>query len=64
MSYATQGAWRDIQALLPEEHQLRAGAEPGEDWWPWREHEVHLDCYRDADAPATAGRRWTSVSCS
>ncbi len=52
MSYATQSAWRDIQAFLPPEYQLHAGQEPTEEWWPWHGHEVHLDCYRDAVAPA------------
>ena len=52
MSYATQSAWREIQAFLPQDYQLHAGEEPTEEWWPWGEHEVHLDCYRNADAPA------------
>lgn len=52
MSYATQSAWREIQAFLPPAYQLHAGEEPAEEWWPWRGHEVHLDCYRDVDAPA------------
>ncbi len=52
MSYATQSAWRDIQAFLPPAYQLGVGAEPAEEWWPWGGHEVHLDCYRDPDAPA------------
>jgi alpha-beta hydrolase superfamily lysophospholipase len=52
MSYATQSAWREIQAFLPQAYQLGAGEEPAEEWWPWAGHEVHLDCYRNADAPA------------
>ncbi|MGB7981610.1 MAG: alpha/beta fold hydrolase [Candidatus Nanopelagicales bacterium] len=52
MSYATQSAWREIQAHLPLQYQLAPGEEPAEEWWPWRGHEVHLDCYRDAQAPA------------
>ncbi len=52
MSYATQSAWREIQGFLPPAYQLHPGEEPAEEWWPWRGHEVHLDCYRDADAPA------------
>jgi alpha-beta hydrolase superfamily lysophospholipase len=52
MSYATQSAWREIQEVLPPAYQLHPGEEPAEEWWPWRGHEVHLDCYRDADAPA------------
>jgi alpha-beta hydrolase superfamily lysophospholipase len=52
MSYATQSAWREIQAFLPAEYQLGAGDEPAEEWWPWGGHEIHLDCYRDPDAAA------------
>ncbi len=52
MSYATQSAWRDIQAFLPPAYQLHAGVEPVEEWWPWHGHEIHLDCYRDPAAPA------------
>jgi alpha-beta hydrolase superfamily lysophospholipase len=52
MSYATQSAWREIQGFLPPAYQLHPGEEPADEWWPWRGHEVHLDCYRDADAPA------------
>lgn len=70
MSYSTQSAWRDIQAFLPPEYQLKAGDEPDEQWWPWHGHEVHLDCYRDAGAPAkvilfhgvgTNGRQLTTI---
>ena len=35
-----------------QDYQLHAGEEPTEEWWPWGGHEVHLDCYRNADAPA------------
>ncbi len=52
MSYATQSAWREIQAFLPAEYQLGTGEEPAEEWWPWGGHEIHLDCYRDPDAAA------------
>ncbi len=52
MSYARQSAWREIQAHLPPQHQLAPGEEPAEEWWPWRDHEVHLDCYRGPRAPA------------
>jgi alpha-beta hydrolase superfamily lysophospholipase len=52
MSYTTQSAWREIQAFLPPDYQIHPGEEPAEEWWPWAGHEVHLDCYRNAAAPA------------
>lgn len=51
MSYAQQPAWRAIQQFLPAEYQLQPGQEPTEEWWSWGGHSVHLDCYRNADAP-------------
>lgn len=51
MSYAQQPAWRAIQQYLPTSYQLHPGQEPTEEWWPWRQHSVHLDCYRNPSAP-------------
>jgi len=50
-TYAEQANWREIQKFLPEEFQLRPGQEPKEEWWPWRQHRIHVDCYRNPDAP-------------
>jgi alpha-beta hydrolase superfamily lysophospholipase len=50
-TYAQQEEWRRIQSFLPIEFQLQPGQEPQEEWWPWREHRIHLDCYRNAAAP-------------
>ena len=50
-TYAEQASWREIQKFLPEQFQLQPGQEPKEEWWPWRQHRIHLDCYRNPDAP-------------
>jgi len=50
-TYAEQANWREIQKFLPEQFQLQPGQEPQEEWWPWRQHRIHLDCYRNPDAP-------------
>jgi alpha-beta hydrolase superfamily lysophospholipase len=50
-TYAQQASWRQIQGFLPAEFQLKPGQEPREEWWSWRDHRIHLDCYRNADAP-------------
>jgi len=70
MNYADQPAWREIQKFLPPAYQLRPGQEPDEEWWPWRRHRIHLDCYRNAAAPlkvilfhgvGTNGRQMTTI---
>jgi alpha-beta hydrolase superfamily lysophospholipase len=50
-TYAEQANWREIQKFLPEQFQLLPGQEPKEEWWPWRQHRLHLDCYRNPEAP-------------
>lgn len=50
-TYAQQQNWRDIQRFLPLEFQLRGEQEPQEEWWSWRGHRIHLDCYRNVEAP-------------
>ncbi|MDT4827868.1 Alpha/beta hydrolase family protein [compost metagenome] len=51
MTYSQQSNWRTIQLFLPESYQLQPGQEPEEEWWPWRQHRIHLDCYRNPEAP-------------
>jgi alpha-beta hydrolase superfamily lysophospholipase len=51
MNYADQLAWREIQKFLPPAYQLQPGQEPREEWWTWRQHRIHLDCYRNPTAP-------------
>jgi alpha-beta hydrolase superfamily lysophospholipase len=50
MSYKTQSNWREIQSFLPAEFQLDPTHEPSEEWWQWRGHQVHLDCFRNTRA--------------
>lgn len=51
MDYADQAAWRTIQEFLPESYRLTPGTEPAEEWWTHRGHRIHLDTYRNPDAP-------------
>lgn len=51
MSYANQPEWRAIQEFLPADYRLTPGTEPAEEWWEVEGHRVHLDTYRDPDAP-------------
>jgi alpha-beta hydrolase superfamily lysophospholipase len=50
-TYAEQQNWRQIQSFLPAQYQLGPGQEPAEEWWSWHGHRLHLDCYRNPDAP-------------
>jgi alpha-beta hydrolase superfamily lysophospholipase len=70
MNYADQSAWREIQKFLPPAYRLQPGQEPGEEWWSWRQHRIHLDCYRNPAAPlkvilfhgvGTNGRQMTTI---
>ncbi len=51
MNYADQQAWRDIQAHLPEKLHFTSDYAPTEEWWPCQGHRVHLDRFRNPDAP-------------
>lgn len=50
-SYADQPAWRDVQRFLPENYRLTPATEPLEQWWDYDGHRIHLDAYRNPDAP-------------
>lgn len=50
MTYARQPNWREIQQFLPKEFHLGQGQEPTEEWWSWRNHQIHLDTYRNPQA--------------
>ncbi|MEZ0367187.1 alpha/beta hydrolase [Mycobacterium sp. pUA109] len=51
--YRDQNAWRQLQEFLPERLRLKTDADmPIEEFWEWRGHQIHLDRYPNADAPA------------
>ena len=70
MTYASQSAWRTIQQQLPPAYRLTPETEPTEEWWEHEGHRIHLDSYRNADAPVkvllfhgvgTNGRQMTTI---
>ena len=70
MCYATQRNWKDIQAFLPGNLHLTADHMPREEWWNWEGHRIHLDTFRDPQAPVkvillhgvgTNGRQMTTI---
>lgn len=69
-SYNQQKAWKKIQSFLPLELQLNDGNLPREEWWKWKTHTLHLDCYRNPQAAVkvilfhgvgTNGRQMTTI---
>lgn len=71
MSYTDQKAWRTIQQHLPLEYQIKPGMAPTEEWWDWQGHRIHLDTYRNSDAPVkvilfhgvgTNGRQMSTIA--
>ncbi|MDO7867044.1 alpha/beta hydrolase [Nocardioides jiangxiensis] len=70
MSYASQTAWRTIQQQLPPAYRLTPATEPAEEWWEHEGHRIHLDAYRNPEAPVkvllfhgvgTNGRQMTTI---
>lgn len=51
MKYSEQSAWSEIQAYLPKKYHFTDNYHPTEEWWNWEGHEVHLDCFRNKNAP-------------
>lgn len=50
--YSAQQEWKDIQEFLPERLRFNDTFHPQEDWWQWHGHDVHLDRFDNASAPA------------
>jgi len=70
MNYSDQAAWRQLQDFLPSEYRLVPATEPVEEWWQHQGHRIHLDTYRNPDAPVkvilfhgvgTNGRQMTTI---
>lgn len=50
-SYETTGYWRRYQPWFPREWRCEGDALPSEEWWHWRECEVHIDRFAAPDGP-------------
>lgn len=51
MNYSQQPIWRELQSFLPPDYRLTPETEPTEEWWAHKGHDIHLDTYRNPDAP-------------
>ena len=45
-------SWKDIEAFLPEQLHYTETYQPTEEVWEWKGNKVHLDTFRNPDAPA------------
>ena len=70
MSYKDQKYWKVVQSHLPVEYQLKKETLPKEEYWNWNGNRIHLDTYRNSEAPAkvilfhglgTNGRQMTTI---
>lgn len=52
MNYSEQSTWRELQEFLPQKFHFTKNYHPTEEWWNWKGHKVHLDCFRNKDAKA------------
>ena len=51
-TYQNQKAWRDVQAFLPAQLHYTETYQPKEEIWNWKGNKVHLDTFRNPNAPA------------
>lgn len=51
MTYAQQREWLEIEQHLPKKYHFTKNYRPTEEWWNWKGHKVHLDCFRNHKSP-------------
>lgn len=51
-TYENQKAWKEIEAFLPAQLHYTEDYKPVEEIWDWKGNKVHLDTFRNPDAPA------------
>ena len=51
-TYNTQSAWKEIQEFLPKQLHYTETYKPTEEVWEWKGNKVHLDTFRNPNAPA------------
>ncbi|MCO5232311.1 MAG: alpha/beta fold hydrolase [Chitinophagales bacterium] len=48
--YQNDNTWKQLNALLPTDFQIKENHLPEEDFWNWKGNEIHLDRYRNPKA--------------
>ncbi len=49
--YENQETWRKIMSFLPDSLHLNETALPQEEFWKWKDNDVHIDRYENPYAP-------------
>lgn len=52
-SYRDLVHWKQYLPFLPASLAMADQHQPGEEWWPWRDAEIHLDRHAVASSPCT-----------
>lgn len=50
-TYQNNAAWGKIAAYLPKNYQFNPTTKPVETFWEWHKNQIHLDTFRNPDAP-------------
>lgn len=51
-TYENQNEWKKIMEKLPKEYHFNSKYKPTEEYWNYENHVIHLDTFRNPDAPA------------
>ncbi len=64
--YENQETWRKIMSFLPDSLNLKETALPQEEFWKWKDNDVHIDRYENPDHLSLwiKCRRHDSLQCS
>ena len=52
VTYEGQCAWENVQSFLPDAYHFTDDYMPTEEVWEWKGNQIHLDTFRNPDAPA------------
>lgn len=52
MSYTNQTSWKQIMEYLPSDYHFTDQYQPQEEWWEYKGNKLHLDTFRNPQAPA------------
>lgn len=47
MYYSEQNSWKELQRFLSQKYHFTKDYHHTEEWWNWKGHKVHLDCFRN-----------------
>ena len=51
MTNTTQTSWKENMNYLPKAYHFTDAYQPAEEWWDWKGNRIHLDTFRNPQAP-------------